>query len=79
MDGSVKSKVLGHLDTEDNLNIFEKKYISKTFLWSGKNSIKDFQFKSKIKGKIGTFSFKEKKVIQELDIYKVENNKFTKF
>ena len=43
------------------------------------NSINDFQFKSKIKGKIGTFSFKEKKVIQELDIYKVENNKFTKF
>ena len=24
MDGSVKSKALGHLDTEDKLNLFEK-------------------------------------------------------
>ena len=30
------------------------------------NSINDFLFKNKIKGKIGTFSFKDKKVIQEL-------------
>ncbi len=43
------------------------------------NSINDFIFKSKIKGKIGTFSFKDKKVTQDLDIYKTENNKFTKF
>ena len=43
------------------------------------NSINDFNFKNKIKGKIGTFSFKDKKVEQELEIYKVENNKFTKF
>ncbi len=43
------------------------------------NSINDFLFKSKIKGKIGTFSFKDKKVIQDLDIYKVENKKFIKF
>ena len=43
------------------------------------NSINDFLFKSKIKGKIGTFSFKDKKVTQDLDIYKTENNKFTKF
>ena len=35
--------------------------------------------KKKIKGKIGTFSFKNKKVLQELDIYKTENNKFIKF
>ena len=42
-------------------------------------SINDFSFKSKIKGKIGTFSFKNKKVLQELDIYKTEKNKFIKF
>jgi hypothetical protein len=43
------------------------------------NSVNDFLFKSKIKGKIGTFSFKNKKVTQELDIYKTENKKFIKF
>ena len=43
------------------------------------NSVNDFLFKSKIKGKIGTFSFKNKKVTQELDIYKTENKKFVKF
>ncbi len=42
-------------------------------------SINDFSFKSKIKGKIGTFSLKDKKVIQELSIYKTEKNKFIKF
>ena len=43
------------------------------------DSINDFSFKNKIKGKIGTFSFKDKKVFQELDIYKTKNNKFIKF
>ena len=42
-------------------------------------SINDFSFKNKIKGKIGTFSFNNQKVIQELDIYKTENKKFIKF
>mgnify|MGYP001193476581 CR=1 FL=1 len=42
-------------------------------------TVNDFSFKSKIKGKIGTFSFKNKNVIQELDIYKTDKNKFTKF
>ena len=42
-------------------------------------SINDFSFKNKIKGKIGTFSFKNQKVIQELDIYKTENKNFVKF
>ena len=47
---------------------------------SGKiSSVNDFLFKNKIKGKIGTFSFKDKIVFQELEIYKVENKKFTKF
>ncbi len=52
------------------------------YAWKKKgqiNSINDFSFKNKIKGKIGTFSFKDKKVIQELDIYKVDNKKFVKF
>ena len=43
------------------------------------NSISDFMFKNKIKGKIGTFSFKNGKVIQELDIYKTGDKKFIKF
>ena len=42
-------------------------------------SINDFSFKNKIKGKMGTFSFKNQKVIQELEIYKTENKKFIKF
>ena len=45
----------------------------------GISSINDFSFKNKIKGKIGTFTFKDKKVMQELDIYRTDNNRFTKF
>ena len=52
-------------------------YVWKT---NGKaETINDFSFKKKIKGKIGTFSFKDKKVLQDLDIYKTEKNKFIKF
>ncbi len=43
------------------------------------SSVNDFSFKGKIKGKIGTFSFNNKSIIQNLDIYKAEKNKFTKF
>ena len=52
------------------------------YAWKNNDNIKsinDFSFKSKIKGKIGTFSFKERKVTQELKIYRAANNKFTKF
>ena len=52
------------------------------YVWkkNGKiNSVNDFSFKGKIKGKIGTFSFINKKITQDLDIYKVEDKKFTKF
>ena len=52
------------------------------YLWKNNEDIKsisDFSFKNKIKGKIGTFSFKDKKVIQELSIYRVADKKFTKF
>jgi ABC-type branched-subunit amino acid transport system substrate-binding protein len=43
------------------------------------NSVNDFLLKDKIKGKIGTFSFSNKKTTQDLSIYKAEKNKFTKF
>ena len=43
------------------------------------NSVNNFLFKNKIKGKIGTFSFTNGKVSQELNIYKTENKKFIKF
>ena len=52
------------------------------YVWkkNGKiNSVNDFAFKGKIKGKIGIFSFNNRKIIQDLNIYKAENNKFIKF
>ncbi len=52
------------------------------YAWKNKgeiSSIYDFSFKNKIKGKIGTFSFKNGKVFQELNIYKTDNKKFIKF
>ena len=52
------------------------------YVWkknNGINTINDFFIKEKIKGKIGTFEFKEKKVSQQLKIYKTENNKFKEY
>ena len=52
------------------------------YVWNknnGINSIDDFFIKEKIKGKIGTFEFKEKKVSQQLKIYKTEDNKFKEY
>ena len=52
------------------------------YVWkkNGKiNSVNDFSFKGRVKGKIGTFSFDNKRIIQDLDIYKAEKNKFIKF
>tara|TARA_Y100001970_G_scaffold159704_1_gene195399 strand:- start:1289 stop:2443 length:1155 start_codon:yes stop_codon:yes gene_type:complete len=52
------------------------------YVWkknNGINSIKDFILKEKIKGKIGSFTFQNGRVSQDLDIYKTENNKFIKF
>ena len=52
------------------------------YVWKKKgkiNSVNDFSFKGKIKGKIGKFSFTNKEIIQELNIYKAEGKKFTKF
>jgi len=43
------------------------------------SSVNDFLFKNKIKGKIGTFSFKNGEVIQELNIYKTGKKKFIKY
>ena len=42
-------------------------------------SINDFSFKKKVQGKLGTYSFKDKQVLQELNIYKTEKNSFKKF
>ena len=42
------------------------------------SSINDFFIKEKIKGKIGTFNFKDGKVTQDLKIYKINNGKFIK-
>ena len=52
------------------------------YVWkkNGKiNSVNDFSFKGKIKGKIGSFSFQNKKITQDLNIYKTEKNQFKKF
>ncbi len=52
------------------------------YAWKKKgkiNTVNDFSFKGKIKGKIGTFSFNNKRTIQDLNIYKAANNRFTKF
>ena len=52
------------------------------YVWNknkGIKNISDFFIKEKIKGKIGTFNFKEKKVSQQLKIYKTKNNKFIEY
>ena len=53
------------------------------YIWNKKNfkitSIKDFMIKDSIKGKIGTFSIKDGKLIQNLNMYKVSDKKFVKF
>jgi len=52
------------------------------YIWNknnGINTINDFFVKEKIKGKIGTFEFKNSKVNQQLTIYKTENNKFKEY
>ena len=49
------------------------------YVWKkndGINTINDFFIKDKIKGKIGNFKFSGEKILQELKIYKTENNKF---
>ena len=51
------------------------------YLW--KNNIKintasDFNFKKEIKAKIGNFKISDNKVLQKLEIYKLEENKFIK-
>jgi hypothetical protein len=52
------------------------------YIWkknNGINTINDFFIKEKIKGKIGTFEFKDKKVSQRLKIYKTGKNKFKEY
>jgi len=52
------------------------------YVWkknNGISSINNFFIKEKIKGKIGTFEFKDGAVLQQLKIYKTENNKFKEY
>ena len=52
------------------------------YVWKKNNNVKninDFFIKEEIKGKIGTFEFKEKKVSQKLKIYKTDKNKFKEY
>jgi len=52
------------------------------YVWTknkGINSINDFFIKEKIKGKIGNFNFNNRKVTQELKIYKIQNNEFKEY
>ena len=51
------------------------------YLWKNNNKIKsinDLNLKKDIKGKIGNFKIFDNKVIQKLEIYKLEENKFVK-
>ena len=51
------------------------------YLWKSDvkiNSASDFNFKKEIKAKIGKFKISENKVIQKLDIYKLEDNNFVR-
>ena len=52
------------------------------YVWNknnGINSINDFFIKEKIKGKIGTFEFKNNRVIQQLKMYRTDNDKFKEY
>jgi hypothetical protein len=52
------------------------------YIWNknnGINTINDFFIKEKIKGKIGTFEFRDNKVSQQLKMYKTDGNKFKEF
>ena len=49
------------------------------YIWNNIGTIKsvnNFNFKSEIKGKIGKFTISENKVLQKLDIYKLEDGNF---
>ena len=51
------------------------------YVWNKKNGIqnaRDFIIKDKIKSKIGSFKFIENEILQDLNIYKVEDKKFKK-
>ena len=52
------------------------------YVWKknkGINTINDFFINEKIKGKIGTFQFKDKRVSQQLKIYKTDIDKFKEY
>ena len=52
------------------------------YVWNknnGINTVNDFFIKEKIKGKIGSFQFKDNKVSQQLKIYKTEKKRFKEY
>ena len=67
--------VFGNIEQTESYHVKKMDY----YVLETMENIGNFLFKNKIKGKIGTFSFKNGRVIQELDIYKTENKKFIKF
>ena len=42
------------------------------------NTVRDFLIKNKIKGKLGRFNFENSKLYHDLEIYRAEDNKFSK-
>ena len=52
------------------------------YVWKrnkGIKTINNFFIKEEIRGKIGTFKFKDKKVSQQLKMYKTDNNRFKEY
>ena len=52
------------------------------YVWNknnGINSINDFLINKKIRGKIGTFEFKNNKVFQKLKMYRAKDGRFKEF
>ena len=75
------AKPMADVTTPSTAAIKALKKLNIKYTWKNKgiNSINDFFLKEKIKGKIGNFNFNDKKVTQELKIYKAENKKFKEF
>ena len=79
---SIQTEVLdGRIFLSGTVDEPEEKIKITKMAWetNGVRSVNDFLFKNKIKGKIGTFSFKNREVTQELNIYKTDKKKFVKY
>ena len=73
-------RILGYIENTVPLSLesisIDKK--SNNVLEMNSGSVKDFNMKNEIKGKIGKFLISGNKVIQNLNIYKLDENKFVK-